>query len=298
MVKTQKDPREGHRKRLRQKYIDHGISKLTDAEILELLLTFGTPRSDCKLTARAMLDKFGTLRDVFEADPKLLAEVDGAGPNNILAVKIINDIAGVFLERRLLERQFLFGSEQIMSYLRQSMENLPKEVFKVIFLDNSNVVISVDELSEGTITGAYVHTRTFLEKSVKYNSTYMVMVHNHPSGKVEPSLDDQSLTRKLVHVAYMSEMLVLDHLIIGKGGEYFSFRDKGLISLYEGEVRETYKSPPLATGGLLHESFPLTYTKVKLKSRKTRKTPPATKADLEREGRMVHEPQAVSEDKD
>ena len=267
MVKTQKDVREGHRERLRQKYVDFGLKKLTEAEILELLLTFGTPRRDCKQTARDMLAKFGTLRDVFEADPKLLAEVNGAGPNNILAVKIINDIAGMFLERRLLERPILLGSEQIMAYLRQTMENLPREVFKVIFLDNGNVVISVDELSEGTVTAAYIHTRTFLEKAIKYNSAYMVLVHNHPSGKVIPSDDDQKLTRKLVHVAYMAEMLVLEHLIIGRGGEYFSFRDKGLISIYESEVRETYKTQPLASGGLLHDTLPVTYKDVKLKTR-------------------------------
>ncbi len=265
--KDEKDVREGHRGRLRQKYLEGGLQQLTEAEILELLLTFGTPRRDCKLTARAMLARFGTLRDVFEAEAELLAQVEGAGPNNILAVKLINDIAGLFLERRLVERTMLLGSEQIMTYLRHSMENLPREVFKVIFLDNGNAVISIDEMSEGTVTAAHLHPRTFVEKAIKYNSTYMVLVHNHPSGRVVPSEDDQRLTRKLVHVAYMSEMLVLEHLIIGRGGEFFSFRDNGLISIYESEIRETYKTQPLASGGLLHESLPVTYKDVKLKTK-------------------------------
>jgi DNA repair protein RadC len=173
-----------------------------------------------------------------------------------------------------------------MAYLRHSMENLPREVFKVIFLDSSNVVISVDELSTGTVTAAYLHARTFLEKAIEYNSTYMVLAHNHPSGKTVPSEDDQKLTRRLVHVAYVAEMVVLDHLIIGKDGEYFSFRDQGLISLYEGEVRETYQSQPMANGGLLHEHNPVTYTEIRRK-----KTKPGTMAAsvIGDESRTVHE---------
>ncbi len=263
---------EGHRGRLRQKYLDFGLKKLTEAEILELLLTFGTPRRDCKRTARGMLENFGTLRDVFEADPKELAKIEGAGPNNILAVKLINDIAGLFLERRLVERSFLFNSDQIMTYLRHAMENLPREVFKVIFLDNSNAVICVEDLSEGTITAAYIDSSVLLEKAVHHRSRSVVFAHNHPGGKVVPSREDLIVTRKLVHVLHLAGKQVLEHLIVGRGGDFFSFRDQGLITIYENEIREDYKLPPRPTGGFLRASDPLTFNEIKRKKSKAPKT--------------------------
>ena len=243
----------GHRQRLRDKFMQDGLEKLTDSEILELLLSFGTPRKDCKLTARAMLKKYGTLRDVFEADPKGLAEVAGAGPTNIVAIKFIHAVAGKFLEQRLLGRSYIRSSAQVMEYLRHHLENLDKEVFKVIYLDSANGVIAIENLSEGSINEAYIHPREIIERGVALKAVYLIFVHNHPAGLVTPSKNDESMTRRLVHASFLVNMKVLEHLIIGPNGSYFSFRDKGLISIYEQEIQETYKLPPRPTGGLLHE---------------------------------------------
>lgn len=95
----------------------------------------------------------------------------------------------------------------------------------------------------------------------------MVFVHNHPTGSIEPSKDDQRLTRRLVHIAYLAEMKVMDHIIMGHGGDYFSFRDKGLLMLYEDEVRQTYNIDPRPGGALLHEVDASVYYPKKIKSR-------------------------------
>lgn len=272
MADAKKDPREEHRKRLREKFMEHGLEKLTEAEVLELLLSFGTPRKDCKLTARAMLARFGTIRDVFEASSEDLAAIEGAGPANIVAIKFIHAVAGRFLEKRLVGRSYFNSSSQINEYLRHEMESLEKEVFKIIYLDHNNAIINIENVSQGSITGAHVHPREVLERAINLKSSCLVFVHNHPSGNIAPSEEDQRLTRRLVHITYLSEIMVLDHVIIGKNNEYFSFRDKGLISLYEQEIKETYKLNPRPSGGLLHEANPVTYTPVRLKSRSKKGT--------------------------
>ena len=259
MTDKKRDPREGHRGRLRDKFLEHGLDKLTEAEVLELLLSFGTPRKDCKLAARTMLETFGSIRNVFEADPKLLSGINGAGPANIVAIKFIHAVAGKYLEQRLEGRSYLNSSREIFEYLRHDLENLDHEVFKVIYMDHSNAIIKLEDISRGSITEAHVHPRQLVARAIALKATCLVFVHNHPSGNTEPSDDDQKLTRRLVHVSHMMEMIVYEHIIIGKNGEYFSFRDEGLIAIYFQEVRETYRIGPRPGGGLLHEQSPLTY---------------------------------------
>ncbi|MDR2946603.1 MAG: DNA repair protein RadC [Candidatus Adiutrix sp.] len=255
-VSVKKDPREGHRGRLRDKFLAHGLGKLTDEEVLELLLSFGTPRRDCKLAARAMLAKFGAIRNVFEASPEALAAIPGAGPTNIVAIKFIHAVSGRFLEQRLTGRMYINSSEQVTQYLRHDLETQDKEIFKVIHLDNSNTVLNIEDAGRGSVSSAYVNPRELVERALALKSTALVFVHNHPSGSVRPSHQDVKLTRRLVHAAFLVEMMVLDHIIIGKNGEYFSFKDQGMLAIFEQEMRQTYAVPPRPSGGLFHETSP------------------------------------------
>lgn len=259
-ISRKTDVRAGHRQRLRDKFLTHGLEKLTDEEVVELLLTFGTPRRDCKQTARALLKRFGGIREVFEAQPELLAQVDGAGPANIVAIKFIHAVAGRYLEKRLLGRDYLGSTRQVVEYLRHNLESLDKEVFKVIHLDGGNFILAIEDISQGSVSEAYVHPREVIERGIALRSSRLIFVHNHPGGDLRPSTSDQRLTRKLVHLAYLAGMKTIDHIIIGQGGDYFSFKDQGLIGIYEQEVEETYKIvPERGGGGLLHEGQGLVY---------------------------------------
>ena len=264
-----KDPREGHRQRLRNKFLDHGLEKLTDDEVVELLLSFGTPRRDCKQAARDLLKKFGSIRDVFEASTAELSEIAGVGPNNIVAIKFIHAVSGKFLEQRLTGKVYLNSSEQINQYLRHDLENQDKEVFKVIHLDSNNAIIKIEDFSRGSISSTYVDPRELLERAIHLKSAAMVFVHNHPSGNTQPSDKDVHLTRRLVHAAFLHGIMILDHLIIGKGGAYYSFKDEGVVKIFEQEIRMTYNMPPRPSGALLHESNPLSdYTPARIKLRR------------------------------
>lgn len=236
------DDKAGHRRRLKDKFLENGLTKFTDEEIIELLLIFGTPRRDCKQAARNLLKEFGAVRGVFEADREDLARVKGVGPSNVVAVKFIHAVAGKYLEQRLVGRDYLSSSQKVMAYLRHHLENSAKEIFKVIHLDSANGVISLEDCSEGTVAGAFIHPREVIERALVLKAVGLVFVHNHPSGRTKPSPEDYRLTKQLLHAAYLVEMKVVDHLIIGKEGDYHSFRDAGSLARYEKEIKSYYSS--------------------------------------------------------
>ena len=125
----------GHRERLRQKFLRHGLEKLADEEIIELLLTLATPRRDCKQAAREALRRFGSLAGVLEAPADQLQEVAGIGAKNVLGLKLVHEVARKFLRERLVGRDFLSSSKEVYEYLLHSLRDLKREVFKVIFLN-------------------------------------------------------------------------------------------------------------------------------------------------------------------
>ena len=224
---------EGHRQRLRDKFLAHGLNKFTDEEILELLLTLGTPRRDCKEIARRALASFGSLRCVLEAGLPELQAVPGIGPKNALGLKLIHEVGRKFLEERLIERDFLTSSRQVFEYLHHSMRDLKREVFKVIFLNSRNQVLAVEDMFEGSISSSAVYPREVIQRSLHHNASTLVFAHNHASGDVLPSRQDKRITRDLVFVARVMGIRVLDHIIVGSNNDYFSFAEAGLIKEYE-----------------------------------------------------------------
>lgn len=225
----------GHRGRLREKFLDHGLEKLTDEEIIELLLTLGTPRRDCKQAAREALSRFSGLAGVLEASVGELQQVPGIGPKNALGLKLIHEVARKFLRERLVGREFLTSSQEVYDYLLHSLRDLKKEVFKVIFLNGRNEVIEVKTLFEGSLTSSAVYPREVIKSALEHHAAALVFAHNHPSGDPAPSTQDFTITRELLVAARLMGIKVLDHLVIGRN-RYYSFADQGHIRAWEGEL--------------------------------------------------------------
>lgn len=227
---------QGHRERLRQKFLERGIQALTDEELLELLLTLGTPRRDCKPMARAAIQCFGSLRQVLEAPPEQLLDIPGIGPRNSLALKLVHGVARRFLEDRLEGMPYRFGSSQeVFDYLYHSMRDLKREVFKVLFLDSQNRILKVEDMFQGTLTTSAVYPREVIRRALEVHAAGMVAAHNHPSGDPKPSQDDLRITKDLVMAGRVMGIRVLDHLIIGEGA-YSSLADLGHIARFQEEM--------------------------------------------------------------
>jgi len=222
----------GHRKRLREKFIRSGLAGFHDYEIVELLLTLGSPRKDCKAQAKEAIKKFKTLRGVLGASSEELQQIEGIGPHSAFGIKLVQEVAREFLREKIIDKPVYKSAQEIFDYLYHSMRDLKKEVFKVIYLNSQNQIIEVAALFEGTVDGSFIPPREVMEGAIKYNATCLVFVHNHPSGDPEPSKYDKELTRDLVYAASIMRMRVLDHIIIGNN-RYFSFAGEGLIEEYE-----------------------------------------------------------------
>ncbi|MBI2860016.1 MAG: DNA repair protein RadC [Chloroflexi bacterium] len=222
----------GHRRRLREKFLKSGLASFHDYEIVELLLSLGTPRRDCKAAAKEAIRRFKTLRGVMEASPRELQEIDGIGPHNAFGIKLVHEVAREFLKSRILDRPVLQSSQEVFDYLYHSMRDLKREVFKVIYLDAQNQIIDVEDLFQGSVNSSSVSIRDVVSRAISNSAVAVVGVHNHPSGSPEPSSQDRELTRELVYAGKVMRIKVLDHIVIGDN-RFFSFAGEGLIEEYE-----------------------------------------------------------------
>ena len=222
----------GHRKRLRERFIKSGLSGFADYEVVELLLSLGTPRKDSKPQAKEAIKRFKPLRGVLSASPQELQQIDGIGSHSAFGIKLVQEVAREFLKEEIVDKPSIQSSREIYDYLCHSMRDLKKEVFKVLYLTSQNQIIDTADLFEGTVDHSPVSLREVMEQALAHNAASLIFAHNHPSGNCEPSQSDKELTRDLVFAGCMMQLSVLDHIIIGNN-KYFSFAGGGLIDQYE-----------------------------------------------------------------
>jgi DNA repair protein RadC len=222
---------EGHRGRLRERFQEGGIDRFSDEEVVEFLLTLGTPRKDVKLQARQAMKKFGTLSRTLSAPISELTEIKGIGQKNALYLSLVHQVAGRYLRDKARGNVFFNSSKAIFDYLFHSMRDLKREVFKVLLLNRKNEFIMDQDVFLGSLTGSAVYPREVMTLALEQKAASLVFVHNHPSGDPTPSPEDRDLTRSLVWSSKLLMIQVLDHIIIGNN-RYYSFADEGFINLF------------------------------------------------------------------
>jgi len=227
-----KEDAEGHRKRLREKFLRSGLEAFHDYEIIELLFTLGRPRWDCKTQAKEAIHRFKSLRGVLEASPDELQQIKGIGPHSIFGIKFIQAVAREFLKEKSMEKPVCNSSQEIFDYFYYSMRGLKKEIIKIVYLNSQNHILEIKDLSHGTVDSSYLYPREVMEGAIKCNAVSLVMVHNHPSGNPSPSESDKELTRSMVYIGSMMQIKMLDHIIIGEN-KYYSFAGEGMIQKCE-----------------------------------------------------------------
>lgn len=229
------DHRAGHRKRLRERFSRSGLDGFLDYEILELLLSLGTPRKDCRHQAKEAIERFGTLRGVLEAPADEFVAINGIGPSHAFVIAFMRELAREYLKLQLLHKDSCRSPREAVGYLSAAMRDLKKETFKVLFLNAQNQVLMVEDLFEGTLTSSAVYPREIIAKAIRYGAASLIFAHNHPAGSVEPSEYDRQITRDMVFAGHFTQIKILDHIIVGDN-RYMSFADEGLIEKYELDV--------------------------------------------------------------
>lgn len=229
---------EGHRKRLRDRFLKSGLQGFHDYEVIELLLTLNTPRKDCKQSAKQLLKQFKTFQGVLEAGHKSLCEIQGVGPENSLGIRLIKEVSDRYLEVKIISKDVVQNPKDLMEYLNHTIGHKTKEVFAGIFLDAKNRVLISKILFTGTLTTSSVYPREVIISALQHNAAAIIFAHNHPSGDVEPSISDIKMTKKLFFALKYVGIILHEHMIIGNKG-FYSFAAQGLITKFNKEFEET-----------------------------------------------------------
>jgi len=218
----------GHRERLRTKFLEAGLDGFLDYEVVELLLTLGTPRKDCKQSAKEVIKIFGSLQGVLDASPEELQQVRGIGPSNIFGLKLFQTISERYQKGRVLKKKPLGSPKTVAGYLKEKLGREKREYFVILSLDSRNNLIKISDVSVGILNANLVHPREVFIEAILAHAAQVILAHNHPSGDPEPSEDDLEITKKLVESGKILGIEVLDHIIISKNG-FLSLKEKNLI---------------------------------------------------------------------
>ncbi len=224
------DPRPhywGHRGRVRERVLKAGAEPLADYELLELLLFYSIERVDTKPLAKKLLERFGTLGDVFAADPVELREFE-IDQRTLVHFKALREAGRRLAERKVKDMPVLTNWQQLIDYCHTALAHEKTEQFRILFLDRKNVLIADEVQQRGTIDHTPVYPREVVKRALALNAAALILVHNHPSGDPKPSRDDIEMTREIKAAAEALGVAIHDHLVIGRKG-HASFRSLGLI---------------------------------------------------------------------
>jgi DNA repair protein RadC len=215
--------------RPRERLIKKGAESISSAELVAILLGQGSSQYNAVDLARHLIGQFGTLDGLAMASLTELQQVKGIGP-----AKAVTLLAAFQLYRNLqserAEKQIITFKDPaaVAEIYKPLLGHLKKESFYVILLDNAMRRIADFEISKGLLNASLVHPREVFNPAIKHSSKGVILIHNHPSGVLEPSAEDISITKKLLESGKILEIPVFDHLIITDAG-YFSFKENDLI---------------------------------------------------------------------
>lgn len=218
----------GHRERLRERFLSGGISALADYELLELLLTYSIPRRDVKPLAKALLRKFGSVSNVFNANKEQLIDVKGLGERSATLIKLIYACHIKHFEDKMLGSNPLSNPEDVVNFAKVFLANRRDETLLLIFVNSKNKVCDYEISSSGTVDSSLAYPRNVMVRAVERKANGLLIVHNHPSGDPTPSSEDKDVTKKMKEAARTMDVRFLDHIVVGTSG-YYSFLEKNMI---------------------------------------------------------------------
>ena len=218
----------GHRKRLRERFLAHGAEVLADYELLEMILFPAKPMGDVKPLAKALLAHFGSFGKILHAPPQELMRVDGIGEAAVTAIKVAKAAAERLLKEEVSDRAIIKSWTQLLDYCRLHIGYNTNEEFHVLFLNHRLELIADERQQKGTIDHTPVYPREVVKRALELGAASMILVHNHPSGDVNPSKADIDITRQIVDAARPLGIDVHDHVVIS-AKKHFSFKSKGIL---------------------------------------------------------------------
>ena len=220
----------GHRERLRQRFLLGEGKDMADYELLELVLTIAIPRRDVKPLAKTLISRFGNFSGVINANKEDLCAINGIKENTVTVLKIINSALQRTAWQNLQSQEgpVILNIDSLIDYCRACMCYSDIEEFRLIYLDAKLHVIGQEIMQKGTINSVAIHPREVIKAAMNNRASAIIMVHNHPSGNVQPSKSDIAMTERIDEACESINIRLLDHLVISKN-DYYSFAQHCLL---------------------------------------------------------------------
>jgi DNA repair protein RadC len=215
--------------RPREKLARLGADHLSSAELLAILISTGTVKKNALDLAIALLNKFHSLENLSQASIEELQALEGIGPAKAITLKasfqLSRNLQSEIAECRLI---YFKNPADVARVFIPKLGHLKQEVFSIALLDTAGKYMHSRELTRGTINASLIHPREVFRPAIKEAAASLILVHNHPSGQLDPSEEDLSITHKLIETGELVGIPVRDHLIIA-GEKYLSMREAGYL---------------------------------------------------------------------
>lgn len=227
---------DGHRTRLRKLVEQADIDSLPEHQILEFLLTFVIPRKDTNPIAHDLIKTFGSLGGVLDATKYELMAVDGIGENAALFLSTFKDVFSRYRVSRDKPKIKIKNSNDLYNFIRPILENKTNEELYVICVDDDNRLVHCECIAKGSFSSSSVDMQSLLRTLLKSKCTHFMLAHNHPSGNITPSLEDDRFTRATMFGTRINNFDFVEHIIVGKGGSFFSYYQSTMLDKFRDEV--------------------------------------------------------------
>ena len=222
---------EGHRSRLKKKFLLNDMDYFEDHEALELILFDAIPRKNTNDVAHNLLKKFGSVDQILDAPIKILQEVEGVGESAAILIKSISSIIRIYLERKYSGSENYLSLKDLSDKLMLKFTSRLEEVVAIALVDAKGKLIYDGIVNKGSVSAVEIYARKIIELIVLYNASGVMLAHNHPSGFALPSSDDIETTKKLSDILKSMKVELLDHIIVADG-DYISLRESGMHELF------------------------------------------------------------------
>ncbi len=220
----------GHRQRMKERFIKHGLETFDDHNVLEILLFYAIPRGDINPLAHELMNRFGKLSDVFDAPIEELKKVNGMGDNAAALIKLIPQISRRYMISRAISQEdvYLTDSKKAGRFIVPYFYGAREETVYMICLDAKCKVLNCRIMFKGEVNSANVSMRKIVENALAYSATSVIMAHNHPSGIALPSKEDERTTERIIDALGAVDIVLADHIVVADE-DFVSMADNGFF---------------------------------------------------------------------
>lgn len=219
---------DGHREKMRQRFLKGGLETFADHEALELLLYYAIPRRDTNPIAHALMERYGSLTAVLSAPVEDLKKVEGVGESAAILLKLVPQVCRKARMADAAQENVLNSSEKAGAYLLERFAGEKNEVVYQLCLDRKGKLIACKRVGEGGVANAELNIRRVMENAILTSASAVILSHNHPSGIALPSQDDYAATQRVQEALRTIGVALTDHIIVADG-DFVSMADSGYL---------------------------------------------------------------------